>query len=138
MQIDRFQMEGGRELDAALAELGTDVATRIGVEAVREAAEALQETWQRVAPFDPDRKAGRSYGHLRANIRVRREGTDNANVIAFRVSTGDAFWGNFLEFGTVKMAARPWARPAVESMKQELVTIQSTVLRAGIEGARKR
>jgi hypothetical protein len=36
------------------------------------------------------------------------------------------------EFGTVKMAPRPWARPAVERMKDDLVTIQIDILKKGI------
>jgi HK97 gp10 family phage protein len=138
MQIDRFDMTGGRELDAALARLGTEVATKIGVDAVREAGEALQEAWQRVAPSDPNRRPGRRYGPLRTSIKLRREGTDNANVIAFRVTTGEAFYAYFYEFGTAKQPARPTFRPMVESMKNELVSIQSATLRAGIEAAAQR
>lgn len=135
MQITRFEMAGAREFDAALKALGTSVATKIGVDAVRESGEVLREAWARVAPYDPNRKAGRQYGHLRENFRVQRQGTTNPNVVAFRVTTGDAFWAYFYEFGTAKQPARPIFRATVEGLKNQLVTIQADTLRKGIEAA---
>jgi HK97 gp10 family phage protein len=134
MQIDRFQIEGAAELDAKLARLGQEVATDIGVDAVSASARFLAERWKAIAPVDPNRKPGRKYGHLRDEISFRREGTDNPNVVAFRVTTGDAFWGYFYEFGTVKQPPRPIFRAETEGMKDELVNIQIQRLRAGIEG----
>lgn len=133
MQIDRFQIEGAAELDQKLARLGQEVATDIGVDALNAASQALAERWVSIAPYDPNRSPDRKYGHLRDEIRVRREGTDNVNQIAFRVSTGNAFWGYFYEFGTVKQAPNPIFRSATEAMKDELVTIQIQRLRSGIE-----
>jgi HK97 gp10 family phage protein len=133
MLIDRFQIDGAAELDAKLARLGQEVATDIGVDAVNAAARALADHWVAIAPFDPNRDPARKYGHLRDEIRVRREGTDNVHQIAFRVSTGNAFWGYFYEFGTVRQPPRPIFRSATEGMKDELVTIQIQRLRAGIE-----
>lgn len=135
MIIDRFQMDGAADLDRRLARLGHEVATDIGVDAVSASARALAEHWSTIAPFDPNRDAGRKYDHLRDEISVRREGTDNANQIAFRVTTGDAFWGYFYEFGTARQPPRPIFRAATEGMKDELVTIQIGRLRAGIEAA---
>lgn len=138
MQITRFAIEGGRELDAMLGNLGTSVATKIGVDAVRASSEALQEAWQRAAPYDPNPKRDRTYGHLRENIKVRRQGTTNPNVVAFQVTTGDAFWAYFYEFGTAKQPARPIFRGVVEGMRDQLVTIQADTLRKGIEAAAMR
>lgn len=135
MQIDRFQIEGAAELDRKLARLGQEVATEIGVEALSASARALAERWISVAPYDPARSPDRKYGHLRDEITVRREGTDSANQIAYRVSTGDAFWGYFYEFGTVKQRANPIFRVTTDGMKDELVNIQIDQLRAGIEAA---
>jgi len=134
MQISRFEIEGAAELDAKLARLGQEVATDIGVDAVSASAMALTERWKAIAPFDPNRDPGRKYGHLRDEIRFRREGTDNPNVVAYRVTTGDAFWGYFYEFGTVRQPPRPRFRAETEGMKDELVNIQIQRLRAGIEG----
>jgi HK97 gp10 family phage protein len=133
MLIDRFQIDGAAELDAKLARLGQEVATDIGVDAMNAAARALADHWVAIAPYDPSRNPERKYGHLKDEITVRREGTDNANQIAFRVSTGDAFWGYFYEFGTVKQPPRPIFRSVTEGMKDELVSIQVQRLRSGIE-----
>lgn len=138
MQITRFAIKGGRELDAMLGNLGTEVATKIGVDAVRASSVALQEAWQRAAPYDPNPKRDRAYGHLRENIKVRRQGTTNPNVVAFQVTTGDAFWAFFYEFGTAKQPARPIFRGVVESMRDQLVSIQAETLRKGIEAAATR
>lgn len=138
MQITRFDMTGGRELDAMLKSLGTSVATKIGVDAVRAGSEALQQAWQRAAPYDPNPKRDRIYGHLRENIKVRRQGTTNPNVVAFRVTTGDAFWAYFYEFGTAKQAPRPIFRATVEGMRDSLISIQADSLRKGIEAAARR
>jgi len=135
MQITRFDMTGASEFETALKSLGTSVATKIGVQAVRASGEALQEAWQHAAPYDPQRRGDRQYGHLRENIKVQRRGTANPNVIAFRVTTGDAFWAYFYEFGTAKQPARPIFRGAVESMRDTLISIQTGTLRKGIEAA---
>lgn len=51
---------------------------------------------------------------------------------------GDAYYWKFVEFGTAKMRARPFLRPAFESHKHAAVTIFSRVMRTGVEAAVKR
>jgi HK97 gp10 family phage protein len=135
MQIDRFSIEGADQLDKRLQKLGKDVATEIGVDAVAASAAALAARWVSVAPYDIQRDPGRKYGHLKDEIKFRRVGTDNPNVIAYSVTTGRAFWAHFYEFGTVKQPPHPIFRPATDSMKDELVNIQIERLRTGIEAA---
>lgn len=144
-----IDVAGLAELDAALAEVGQVMATKIGERAFRESAMALQRAWVAGAPYDPTvrkkywtLKGGDTqsayYGHLRDNIRIRKVAPDNPNAIVFGVHTGKAFWAHFLEFGTVEMPARPWARPIVEGIKGQLIEIQVKILREGIEAAAKR
>lgn len=141
--FQRNQVEGLRELDAALALLDTEVATKLGVTAGRKSAQALEGELKSVAPYragqhlkywstSGGRSNSRDYGHLRDNIKVRKARSRETNYIVFNVTTGQAFWGYFLEYGTVNMAAKPWARPAVERMKDELVSIQIDILGKGI------
>ncbi len=61
---------------------------------------------------------GRLPGYLRASIRVwKKRGRAGGPTVTYGVGTrGYAFYGKFLEFGTSKMAARPWLRPAVDSL----------------------
>jgi HK97 gp10 family phage protein len=133
--FQRSSVEGAKELDAALKELDTQVATRLGVAADRAAAKVAEDKLKAAAPYLPGTRlhhGNKNYGHLRDNIKARKGRSKNTNYIVFDVTTKDAFWGYFLEFGTSKMPARPWARPAVEAMKDELVQVQIDVLGKGI------
>lgn len=47
----------------------------------------------------------------------------------------DAWYWRFLEFGTVKMGARPFLRPAFESTKQQQLDVMKQKLRVGIDRA---
>ena len=51
---------------------------------------------------------------------------------------GTAFYWMFLEFGTEKMAARPFLRPAFESRKEEALAVITAELNAGIDRAVKK
>lgn len=142
-------MPGLAEVARNLESLGKEVATEIGLEAVRAGAEVLQVAWQRAAPFDPDSKVkswtlksgevrSKNYGHLNQNIRIGKVRPQKESAVVYKVTTGDAFWGYFVEFGTVNMRARPWARPTMEMMKQQMLDVQVDVLRAGIDAAVRR
>lgn len=146
MKITRFRMEGAKELDALLGRIGTEVATELGENAVEASAEYLREEWIKAAPFDPRRKPKtyitqsgekitKDYGHLRDNIKVRKVRARKAGAIVYQVTTGRAFWGFFLELGTYKMRARPWARPATERAREQVVSIQFAELKRGIDAA---
>lgn len=133
----RVKMEGVAELKAALEELGDVTATKVGVRANREAAAELRMNLAAVAPYDST-KDNKKYGHLRDAIRVRKVKSRTANTIVHIVSTGVAFWGSMQEFGTVKMAARPWWRPLVDANYERIFKLQTDKLGAGIEREAKR
>ena len=144
------KIEGVAELKAALAELSNEVATKIGVAADRKAAKAMAEVMVSLAPFAArastmkywkTKKNGTQsadYGHLRDNIRVRRARATTDNKVVFNISTGNAFWGYFLEYGTINMQARPFMRPAFDAFRQQAIDIQIGELRGGIERVAKR
>lgn len=146
----RLKLEGAAELDARLAALGADVAAKAGVAAVRAASKALQAELIDAAPFNPrgptpkvftakDGSVRRTdYGHLRDNLRVRREKANKPFMIRFRVTTGRAFWGAFLEWGTVRMGAKPWARPLFDRMHAKLIEVMMGTLAKAVERAAKR
>lgn len=144
MQIEQIAIPGAAELDALFAELGKEMATVIGTEAIGASADMLADAWRRGAPFDPNSgvkswtlKSGetrsRDYGHLNQNIRVGAVSPRGADQLVFKVTTGNAFWGYFRELGTVNQPARPWARPILHSLKGALVQVQIETARAGIE-----
>ena len=144
------KLEGVAELKAALAELSNEVATKIGVAADRKAAKAMAAVMVSIAPFAArastmkywkTKKNGTqqaNYGHLRDNIRVRRVRAKTDNHIVYRIDTKNAFWGYFLEYGTVNMHARPFMRPAFDAFREQAINIQIGELRAGIERVAKR
>lgn len=141
---------GLRQMKAAFEQLGTEVATRIGVAANRRAANRLKARFIEAAPYSERkstvkyRKLKRGtvvetdYGHLRDNLKVRRVTVRTKGRISFQVSTGNAFWGYFLEFGTAKMQARPWMRPTSEAASSEILALQKEELAAGIQRALRR
>lgn len=135
-----IDLQGLKELESALLALDRQVSARIGRKAVRDSAQLLRAVLAVSAPYRPGsrRKRGRDDGHLREILKVVSVRAKKPGLILYRVSTGDAFWGNFLELGTVKMNPRPWMRPTVEAMKGELVAEQVAILKTGIDRAAKR
>ena len=137
------EVQGAAELDRALAALGPE-ATRVGRAALRKEANALRDQVRAAAPVGTGSTVRRrttkrglvrtvDYGRLRDNIKTRelRALADNAVVMA--VTTGNAFWGQFLEFGTRKMGARPFFRPVWDASKPFILRSLAKALGAGIE-----
>lgn len=52
-------------------------------------------------------------------------------------SFGDLFYAQFVEFGTAKMSARPFMRPAFDQNKERAVEVMKATLARGIERATK-
>lgn len=136
MPYRRTDLEGLADLKANLQMLGTDVSTKTGVTANRKAAQLFAGELKQSAPYDP--KGDSPNGHLRDNIRVRKVRANRVTVVRHAVDTGKAFWGWFLEFGTAKMGARPWWRPAFDAFGDLMVKAQVDELRNGIERACRR
>lgn len=131
-----------RRLPVELQEKALQGAVRAGAKVVYDAAKAL-------APEDT--------GRLKRNIFLangRKSDVDAATLIGvrspnakqtarFKRRTGlpasanprDAFYWRFLEFGTSKMRARPFMRPAFDQNKEAAANTIITALRAGIETA---
>lgn len=139
-EATRIKLDGVAELKAALAELGEAVATKVGRKAARSAAVEFQGVVKETAPYRPGErtKASAEFGHLRDNIRVRKARSRTAHTLTYTVSTGNAYWGSFLEFGTVRMAAQPWLRPAFDVVAPRLVNVIIDGLKIGIEAEAKR
>lgn len=140
--------EGGAELSRALAELG-DESTVAGRRGLRRAAKELQQELVEAAPRQE--KASRKYwklkrggtnsamyGQLFQNIRVREVPARRDNTVVMQVSTGNAFWGSFQEFGTVNMDAKPWMRPVFDRMHNGMIAALGRFLGMEIEKAAKR
>lgn len=133
---ESFKLEGAAEWDRQLAALGEKVATEIGRDAVIASAELLRDAWQAGAPYNPDQRgASKQYGHARDNMRIGPVRNKNVHAIVYRVSTGDAYWLHFYEYGSVHQPARPTFRPINERMRPMLIETQVEKLNEGIEAA---
>lgn len=146
----RLHLEGAKELEKALGEIGVEMAEKVGRAAVRKAAQGFREGLKEAAPYNPagptpkvytakDGSVRRTdYGHLRDNLRVRYEKTREPYMVRYLVTIGRAFWGYFLEVGTVRMRPRPWARPAFDRGQESMVKAMMAELRAGLARAQRR
>lgn len=142
-------VEGLKELEEALFALG-DESTVAGRRALRATSNGLRNALIEAAPHSgraSTRKYWRlksgevgsaDYGHLRDNIRVTEQKVRKDHSIIMRVHTGDAFWANFLEFGTRNMAARPWMRPVFDRLRATMLSELKANLGRQIELAAKR
>lgn len=144
----RVKLEGAKEMERALGELGEEIANTVGRAAVRTAALKLRRELEATAPVGPNNlkvrtsksgvKTRTDYGHLRDNIRHRRERERKPYTIRYIVNFGRAFWSYFREVGTVKQPARPWAVPTFERMHQQLLrTILDTLTKRTTAAAKR-
>ncbi|MBF0185464.1 MAG: HK97 gp10 family phage protein [Magnetococcales bacterium] len=69
---------------------------------------------------------------VRRGKKLRKVGKTGKNLSA------DAWYAHFIEFGTKKMRARPFMRPAFEAKKEESVAAIRDGLKKGIEKANQR
>ncbi|MEV5030993.1 HK97 gp10 family phage protein [Sphingobium sp. LMC3-1-1.1] len=138
-----FELKGWDELKRGLEQLGPELATKAGKSAARAGAKTLADELKIAAPVgdeDTSRsyrtKSGESvtvdYGHLRDNIKVRMARPKNAHNVVALVTFGAAFWARFLEYGTSKMKARPFAKPTFDNasvlMLEKIKTQLSTAM----------
>jgi HK97 gp10 family phage protein len=144
MANDMMNLTGFKELAAALRELGPRVAKNSLRRAVSAGSTVIKDDARARAPKDT--------GEMAKDILVKRErdtkGEMSAKYSVF-VLTGkksrlkgkgrnvsrDSFYWRFVEFGTSKMAAQPFMRPAFESRKEEAVKVIGEKLDEGIQKA---
>lgn len=136
----RVKLEGAKELERALGEFGEEIANTVGRAAVRTAALDLRRELEATAPYASGTRLrnGKDYGHLRDNIRHRREKERKPYTIRYVVNFGRAFWAYFREVGTAKQPARPWAVPTFERMHEQLLRTMLETLKKRTAAAAKR
>lgn len=130
------RIEGLRELTRALKDLPDRVAKNGLRSAVYAGARVIQTEARQRAPIaeKPKRPNQPKPGTLRRAIimkHLREQSGRHRQVFAITVRRGkkyrnqgkkknlsqDAWYWHFIEFGTIKMAARPFLRPALESKR---------------------
>lgn len=112
--------------------------SQISRQSLNEAVGVVEAALKAKAPVakNPPGYPTSKYGTLKDNIRVAPAKKIRTGFHA-KASTGDAFWGLFLEFGTVKMKKKPWFLPAWDGVKMQSWDTLHRELKAGVEGAVK-
>lgn len=138
---DGVKIEGLRELQYALNELGSRVARNSLRRAVSSGAAVIRDEARNLAPVDT--------GEMKRDIQIKRErnekGVMSARYSVFvrsgkksrlagrgRNVNKDSFYWRFVEFGTAKMAAKPFMRPAFQMKKESAVQAIQDVLEQSI------
>jgi hypothetical protein len=147
----KVKLSGWPELERALAEeLPRATARNTMTRAMREACEPLRQRMAELAPYDPLDRDGDG-NHLNETMRTqpakaglaRKLGTERkAGVVLLtgpgpigKVARANASWQ---EFGTVKQAAQPYARPAADSEGEKVVANLREALVQQIDKAKAR
>lgn len=83
----------------------------------------------------PRSRSPKSKGHAADSIAARVSSSTTSRA---SIKVGPADWGfylQFLEFGTSKLRAKPWLRPAMDEHKSEAIRVASDVFRQAITKA---
>jgi HK97 gp10 family phage protein len=151
----QFDIKGGKELADVLKKLPEGMGEKICAASLRAGAKVIQTEAKDSAPVSTvgfssqsrrdkrtstkNTKQGQvtELIHLRDQIKITSARTEGLET-RLKVYTGKAFWAIFLEFGTSKMAARPWLRPAYERVKAIALQAIGNALGKGIETRAKK
>lgn len=129
-------ISGFDELERKLRDLPQSVENRVLQRAVTTAMKEGLVAVRQAAPVHRafQSAASKKYGTLKKNLRVRNSKRDRKKGQrgAF-LSTGQAFWGFFSEFGTRNQPARPWFAPAFRRSSGRIIKVLGDILGAGIE-----
>lgn len=125
-----IHITGLSELETALLELSDKAARRALRKGMRRGAIVVRN--------DARNRVRIARGKLRRSIRVR-ERSDAEGWMRFAVEVPrSVFYGKFGEYGTSKMAAWPFMRPAAESKTEEAVGSMRDALGEAIQDEMRR
>ncbi len=130
MAANRFtRISGARELDQLLKGLPKKTGRKALAGAVRAGGNVIRKEARQRAPVGPS-------GELAKGIKVEQQKRGSATSAAFKIGPRkNTFYGLFLEFGTSRLAARPWLRPAFEASADRAVEKIGKQLGKNIEKA---
>lgn len=106
--IERMGSLPGERVEGILLAAALPMAADMSSRAVRSAE-----------PRSKDRGKPRPAGHMADSIKPRPVDEERAGIVRVTVGPGRPYyWARFVEFGTSKMPARPFARPAYDDGKE--------------------
>lgn len=127
-----FEITGINELLANLERIGRNV-EQAKKQALNEGAEIIKESAKQKCPRSTQRGS-----HLADNIIISdvKQGVDGKPYVEIgpqKSSNDEFFYGKFLEFGTVKMNAKPFMEPAFLEKRREALDKIADVIRGVVE-----
>lgn len=129
----RMDVRGMRELSQILRQLPDRAQQRVINNAVRAGARVTQRAAVAAAPRSQEQSpASQRYGRLSENIKIVRRRAQRGTAIV-SVTSGNAFWGHILEFGSVRMSPKPWMRPAADESYVAAVQAIGQAMGRGVE-----
>jgi len=135
-----FEVQGLKELNERLQQLPVKLERNILRGAIRAGAQTIVQAAKQLCPVgDPSGENVRLYGGYRGALRdsIHARGVQSKNgMIIGGVSVGgtskkgtDTFYARFIEFGTSKMTARPFLRPAIDSKTPAAIDATAAYIR---------
>lgn len=155
-----FEVEGFKELDRALKELGGREAKKIARKAVRVAAKPVQAAARANAPVEdgrlrrsisirvdflgPKRTMASALVYVSSRLGPRPRLTQRRSTVkgslqaarySYQIGSWPSVYGSFVEFGTMREPPRPFLRPAWQSQGRKGIELMRRELGAGISAA---
>jgi len=115
------EIKGLEELISKLNGLPDKLETKVVRAAIRKGAILMRDKARDKVPVDT--------GTLKKSIKIRNNRSEKG-IISFKIGPTsdkkkgtDVFYGRFVEFGTSKMAAKPFMRPALDESENEVLDV---------------
>lgn len=138
-----MSVTGVEALDRKLRAMPTKIRNRVLRQAVKAGADLVADRARELVPVDT--------GDLQRSIKVRagmyrdrkfirrpRGVVARSVIIGPGFFRGDQFYGGMIEFGTRKMSARPFMRPAYAQTRDAVSRMLIARIKAGIEAEGRR
>lgn len=150
------QVKGLRELGEAMRTLSDDINKKVSRQAVAAGAKLVRDDARRRAPRDSGnlqaaivmknltrtkltaRYVVATRSGKTADVKAGKAAARSGDKAQRRLVGKDAFYGAFVEFGTVKAPAQPFMRPAFEENQQAALDAIATRLAQRIKRAKSR
>lgn len=140
--VQRTRIEGAAELEKVLKMLPKQITEKVLVSSVRAGANIVKKEMEARAPIGTEikKRKGRTLppGTLKKGIKTRRDKKSGASVTIKVGVFKKGFYGQFLEFGTKEISAKPFLRPAWEQTKMEALEKIGQALGKNIQKAAKK
>lgn len=125
-----IELTGVDEILNKLQQIGTNI-SRLENKALKNAAEPVLEDARATNAFND--KSGKLRKGLKISNIKKKDGVKYVLVGVDKSDNSKIFYGKFLEFGTSKMAARPFLQPAYEKNKDNIQQTIAETLKEGLK-----